>query len=223
MKKLNSILWILALMLVYPVAGNAIVIENDEYNYKLTLDDRCSVSYDTSDSLFIKIESPDRKSTFYIVTDKLEENYKVFTDKALEEADAIYFSILSGLPHETDSSWFLELEDHYYDIDNLKIHTRTFLWNNKICLLVGVSEDDTNFVETCIENFESDICLGKFATYSLVVLLGLICLPIYVFFTDCKENPTQGKIIGTITIIIVLLILIWFFNSHYTLNWDFKG
>ena len=214
---------LLSVFLMAVTLASATVIENEFYDYKLTVDDKCVVTYEDNDSNFVRITSPDGNATFYIVTANTGEDNMVYKNEFMKDFDAKVFPILNRAPDDTDCPFLIAREDHYYNLEDAKVRTRTFIWNNKACLLAGFSKTgDMKFIDECIDRFESDTMLGKIATWLLffsLAMLGLIC---YILLTeeDCKNQRWIGVLLLLGILLIIYLVFIY---GDYTFNWNFRG
>ena len=214
---------LLSVFLMAVTLASATVIENEFYDYKLTVDDNCIVTYEGNDSNFVRITSPDSCAIFYIVTMTTGNYDKVYKNSFLEDFSAAAFPVLNRTPDDTDCPFLIAREDHYYNLEDAKVHTRTFIWNNKACLLAGFSKNgDMKFIDDCIDRFESDTMLGKTATWLLFLFFAILGFFSYLIFTegDFKNQRWMGFLPMLGILLVAYLVFIY---GDYTLNWNFQG
>jgi len=208
----EKIIIIASMFLTLCESVNAHVIENDFYNYKISVNDSCAVKYLKEDSSMVSIASPDGASIFYLICINTGDYEKVYKNKLLETFDSDMFESLKQEPDNKETYFWLSKEDHFYKLKDGSIcKTRALLWNDKAGLLVGFSkEDDTAFIDKCMNDFKSPLSLGQVATLIYVFVLMCLFIVVFVLWEDKK----------TLAIILILIIVVGWYYFHWVLDFS---
>lgn len=206
----SKIILLLLLFFTFCNTANSNVVSNEEFGYKLEVDELCDVEFLKDVNSSVVITSPDGMSQFYIVCIKTGDYETVYSNDVLETFDSDFFEDLNQKPTRTESYFWLSKEDHYYNLDDgTKCKTRILLWNDKACLLAGFSSDDNmDFIEKCMDDFESPLTLGKMATLIYVIVFFVLIIIGMILWEDKKA----------LAVLYILLVAAGWYYFHWVLD-----
>ena len=206
----NIIYTLLVVLMSFNGGAMANSITNDYYKICLTVGDSCTIQYLNNDSSVVSITSPDNKSVLYFIGIHTKEGDLVYDNDLFDVFEGDYFDVLKRDPDDIKSSFFFSREDHFYNLnDSAKCHTRAFLWNSKAGLLVGFSNNgDMQFIDQCMDTFESPIALGKIGTLIWALITGAIFIILFITWEEKRF----------LAILLICAVAVGYYYFHWVLD-----